>query len=443
MNKNPKSNIVSKLEQIIVLVFLFGLIAVCSTGQKESIVPPGQEIREEEYNIPIEPKKWAFLFYDDADFSNAFDPLDPFSEQVCSNENLNVLVLQDRNDSSAKVWYIDENHQQQKLKVMKEVNMGDYQTLREFLDYAKSKCSAEKYILSFYDHGSGWEGACVDVTSGGDQLTMDEIQRALIDAGGVDLVCYSAPCLMGALESVYELRDCTKVYIGSEEYSGYIWWWYTVGDISETLKQNPDITNLELAELIIQSIYQHSFEWASFSNEDLTMSAIRTDKISEVMNAVDNLSVILINQINESYSLVNSVYPDVLSFGTGSFLDAYDLFEKCHSSTSDETMHSQLERVMQALSDAVIAECHGTNMENAHGLTIYFPDTSKQAYKTRYGTSSYGLDFSAHTHWDEFLDAYYSMSAAGKNLQKQDTSKPYIPDTNGLYPRRCLNRQDY
>ena len=146
---------------------------------------------------------------------------------------------------------------------MKEVNMGDYQTLRDFLDYAKSKCAAERYILSFYDHGSGWEGACIDITSGDDLLLMDEIQRALTDAGGVDMVCFSAPCLMGALESVYELRNCTEVYIGSEETSGYIWWWYTMGDICETLKQNPDITNLEFADIIIQSIYRNSFNWKS------------------------------------------------------------------------------------------------------------------------------------------------------------------------------------
>ena len=98
---------------------------------------------------------------------------------------------------------------------------------------------------------------------------------------------------------------------------------------------------------------------------------------------------------------------------------------------------------MQALADAVIVECHGTNMENAHGLSIYFPDTSKHFYKANYGASNYGLDFSAHTHWNEFLDAYYGMSPASKSLQKQDTSKPFIPDTDGFYPKRCLIDQDY
>ncbi|NIM14282.1 MAG: hypothetical protein GTO45_19785 [Candidatus Aminicenantes bacterium] len=431
MNKNPKKQVFFMLAPIMALVFLIGLIPSCS---RESVIPESG-ITEQEYDIPIKAKKWAFLLYDDAEF-NGYDPLEDFADEACSNEYLNILVLQDTENSNPYIWYIDEDHQKQKLKQMKEVNMGDYQTLRDFLDYAKSKCAAERYILSFYDHGSGWEGACLDITSGSDQLLMDELQRALTDAGGVDMVCFSAPCLMGALESVYELRNCAEVYIGSEETSGYIWWWYTVGDICETLKQNPDITNLELAEIIIQSIYRNSFNWESFSNEDMTMSAVRTDKIEKVINALEALSIDLTNQIDQSYSLVNPVYPNVCSFGSGRFLDAYDLFEKCRDSTADAALQGKLDRVMQALADAVIAECHGSNMENAHGLTIYFPDTSKYAYKTTYGNPGYGLDFSAHTQWDEFLEAYFARSGTSAIQQKKDIPGPYIPDTDGFYPRR-------
>ncbi len=433
MNKKTKSKIFLKLVPILVLVLLIGLMTSCSTKQTES---GGEEpeFQEEEYDVPITAKKWAFLLYDDSEFEG-FDPLNDFVDEACSNENLNIIVLQDSNYYNPRIWYIDENHQKQQLKNMKEVNMGDYQTLRDFLDYAKRKCSAEKYILSFYDHGYGWEGACIDVTSNHDRLTMDEMQAALTDAGGVDMVCFSAPCRMGALESVYELRNCTEVYIGSEESSGYIWWWYPMRDICETLKQNPDIAILELAEIIIQSIYLHSFDWRSYSNADLTMSAIRTDKMGEVIHAVDALSTDLTNQMNESYSLFNQVYSDVLSLGYGRSLDAYDLFEKCHSTTSNAALRSKLERVIQALSDAVFAECHGSNMENAHGLSIYFPDFSQVGYKTFYGDPSYGLDFSADTHWDEFLDAYLDMFSPSTTQQREDVSTPYIPDTDGFYPR--------
>jgi len=67
MNKKTKSKIFFKLAPILVLVFLIGLMASCSTGQGES---NGQETgsQDKEYDVPITAKKWALLLYDDAEF---------------------------------------------------------------------------------------------------------------------------------------------------------------------------------------------------------------------------------------------------------------------------------------------------------------------------------------------------------------------------------------
>lgn len=424
MKKHFKNKIFFKpLQACVILLCLVCFIASCKTGKQE------ETTEQKEYNVPIEAKEWAFLLYDDADFNNAFDPLQDFAESAYSNEYVNVMVIQDKEHGPAKIWYIDENHDTKLLKEMGEINMGDYQVLRDFLDYSKSKCSAQRYILSFYNHGSAWEGACNDGTSSNDLLAMDEIQRALADTGGVDIVCFSAPCLMGALESVYELRDLVEVYIGSEEYSGYVWWFDTMGVICDTLKQSPDISNIQLGEQIIQSIEQHSVDWPQYVS-DLTMSAVRTDRIVELANAVDALSVDFVAQINESASLVNQVYDNVFSLGSGRYLDVYDFAEKCHGSTSDAGLRTRLERVMETLSNAVFAQCRGSSMENAHGLSIYFPDTSQFEYKTYYGNPQHRLDFSADTSWDEFLTAYFNISGPTATY----SVKPFIPDTGGLYP---------
>ncbi|HDM67216.1 MAG TPA: hypothetical protein ENG62_02385 [Thermoplasmatales archaeon] len=55
--------------------------------------------------------------------------------------------------------------------------------------------------------------ACLDETNDNGWLTMDGVQQALIASGGVDVICSTAPCLMGAFELVYELRNCVKLYI--------------------------------------------------------------------------------------------------------------------------------------------------------------------------------------------------------------------------------------
>ena len=90
--------------------------------------------------------KWTWLFYDDADFNNAFDPLETFTKEAYSGENLDVIVLQDTNYGPAKIWYINENHEHELLEEWGEIDMGDSQTLQDFLEYGKTNYPAKRII---------------------------------------------------------------------------------------------------------------------------------------------------------------------------------------------------------------------------------------------------------------------------------------------------------
>jgi hypothetical protein len=117
---------------------------------------------KEESPKPI--KKWTFLLYDDADFKDAYDPLDtypgsgilPFYNLVSSDANINYLVLRDRIDTEACYYKIDESNHLVLLQKLGEQNMGSPGTLSNFIKYAKENYPAERYITAFYDHGGGW-----------------------------------------------------------------------------------------------------------------------------------------------------------------------------------------------------------------------------------------------------------------------------------------------
>jgi hypothetical protein len=418
MYKKEKGLTITRLAKIVVpLVFITFFITTCNLSQS--------------HNSPVGQKKWSFLFYDDADFNRAYDPFRDFKNYMCSSENLNVLILRDQEYGPAKIWYVDKDHNPICLKELGEINMGDYQSLYDFVDYSKENYPAERYIISFYNHGAAWQGACIDKASDNDILTMDEMQRALTNTGGVDIVCFSAPCLMGALESVYELRNCTDIYMGSEEGSGYIIWLRAMEQICETLNQNPDITSIKLGEEIIGIINQNTMPLQSNDLNILTMSAIRTDRINEVIQAVEELSLYYLSHFDASCSFIQSVYNSVLVFGNGFSMDLYDFAERCHDVETDPAVISKLEHVMESLSDAVIAKCNGSRTSNAHGLSIYFPNSPSYSYDPRYGDSNYGLDFSTDTHWDEFLDAYFSAFSVEKN---QEVVDHLIHASDGLFP---------
>ena len=375
-------------------------------------------------------KKWTFMLYDDADFSNAYDPLNDFAANIRSDDDLNVLVLQDTEGASASIKWIREDGEPITVNVSGEVNMGSYDALYDFLEYVKNEYPADKYIISFYDHGAGWMGACVDVTSDNDILTMDEMQRALTDAGGVNIVCFSAPCLMGALESAYELRNCTEVYIASENYSGYMWWIETMHDIFSEIKSDPEISCDQLGDAIITSIRRNSYDYGEQYCMNLTMSAVCSENMNELKDAIDEVSVAYLSNIEKFRDHADSLYNNITMFG-GLFADVYDFAENFLILEDDPDIRSKLENVKSAFLDVLISECRGSGWPNAHCLSIYFPVLPQAYYSTNYYDAGYGLDFTRDTHWDEVLSA---LRGVGKI--KEDIHMDIIPaGTNGFIYR--------
>ena len=98
---------------------------------------------------------------------------------------------------------------------MGELNMGDPQTLVEFVTWAMRNYPADRYYLALDDHGAGvaglaWDDSNLDQEKKTDKLTNLELYSALkrITNNGaqkLDLLAYEA-CLMGLFENAYDVR---------------------------------------------------------------------------------------------------------------------------------------------------------------------------------------------------------------------------------------------
>ncbi len=379
---------------------------------------------------------WTVLFYDDADFSNAYDPYADFVADAHSDDNVNVLILQDTNYGPARIYYVHEFHNVSLEAYWGERDMGSYITLRDFIHYGKTHYPADRYLLALYDHGGGWAGACTDVTDGG-WLLMDDIKQAISAVGNVDILCFTAPCLMGAIESVYELRDCVDIYIGSEDLSGFAFWHGIMGDICDVLNNSSQLSNEDIAEMIIQFVAANQY-WPS---EYMTMSAIKASAVGAVALQVDAFSQYAIANIWDIFNNVWQARNLVWEFGYGGSyeveeIDLYDFAEQYASLDSDPGVAQILQDLMDNLDTAVIAECHNSGQLRANGLTIYFPDNSND-YNEYYPTVS--LDFLEDTDWNGFLELYleydvpvllqhYASSWKGNHVEITWTLKDSNPE---------------
>ncbi len=372
-------------------------LAVCMAAAcgDDSSTGPGAQV-----------KAWTFMFYDQADAPlGSYDPMDDFCARVASGDNVDFVVLRDTNGDSARIWHVTSGHEPLLCEEVGEVNMGDGRTLFDFIDYCKTNFPARRYVLAFYGHGGGWRGACFDRTSQYDPLTMDEIAAAAGDAGGVDLVVFTSNCFMAAVESAYELRNCAEVYVGSENFCGYAFWDAPMGDISMAMHRSPGMTNEELAQVIVEAVWEHRDMW---SEEDwyhnLTVSAIWPDSLGPLVEALDALAVDYLSSPSRLHARVSWVYFKICMFGQ-EVVDIYHLAHCLLISEDRDSTRTRLETVKQRLLEVVICECHDP-VWSAHGVSVYFPYMSEYGCDPEYGAAGTALDFAEHTRWDELLNEY-------------------------------------
>jgi hypothetical protein len=348
-------------------------------------------------------KPWTTLYYIDNDYDGGFtDPLQQiFIDEINSSDRVNVVVIQDKLDEPAYMYYIDENHNITVLEELGEVNMADWVILKDFIAYGKQNYPADRYLLWVYDHGGAWKGACLDETNNHNAIgiQMDGYQKALSETGGVDIIVFLA-CLMSSIEAVYELRDLVDFVVGSEDLAYCSWFDGICGRANELLT-NPSILTTEEVAIKIVDFFP---EQNNPPQNKLTMSAIKADKISNLANTLSDLIKYYCQHWLRNYNIVKKAFDNTFLLSDldewAKVFEVYDLkdfIEELPPCTKREA-------VLNAFDEAVIKEVHGTDMVETNGLSIFFqPRASPYRLFRGYTNKNLGLDFPKDTYWNEFL----------------------------------------
>ena len=389
-----------------------------------------------------EKMKWTFLFYDDADFEQGFDPIVDFKNSMPSGENVTVLIIRDihatnasftnykinrsADDLTAAIYYVDNDSKLVLLKELGEVNMGDPETLSDFIKYGKDNFPADRYILSFYDHGGGYSGACSDDTSN-DWLYMTEMRGALEVSGGVDIIMFSAPCLMGAIDAMYEVKDQTKVYIGSENLSGYAYWKEGMKKVKEVINVTPDIDTYEMGKKIVSglndtlAITENSYPGSS---RGFTMCAARTDRMNDVISLFKSICAHYLNDQQKFNDFMDNNYDKIETYNDWN-MDLISLLNQMIIYENDQNIIADLENLKVKVNEMIIQEFHGANFPDSTGLALYCPNKLERNLNSGYSD----IAFSRETQWDKLLINYFTL----KNVNKTKINPGKIFNYNREY----------
>ncbi|MBD2464386.1 pre-peptidase C-terminal domain-containing protein [Oscillatoria sp. FACHB-1407] len=290
-----------------------------------------------------------------------------------------------------------------------EANMGDANTLRNFLDWSMSNYQADNYALIVWGHGSGTEVAFDDITN--DALSANEFNSVL---GGlsdtIDLVGMDA-CLMGTVEFAHAIRDNASVFVGSQENIPGTSWDYAT--TLQDLVANPAMTASQFGSSIVNryaQTYPLNIEYPVDEKDLETLSAIdltamRDSNPFNLSSALSDFANAVMYTATDSdlqaLGSTRNTYSN--QYGEGSFPDYVDighLFSNVvNNSWISTDIRAAAQDVLTAYTNTIISNFTAT-ADRSTGLSIYFSARGKYPSSNHLEVTS---NFVNDTLWDNFL----------------------------------------
>ncbi|HIE08505.1 MAG TPA: hypothetical protein EYP65_01490 [Armatimonadetes bacterium] len=370
--------------------------------------------------LPRATRVWTVMVYMGADNDMDEVALDDLNEmeKAGSTDNFTVVVQLDRRGGGAKRYLVVKDDDPTKvgsqlLEDLGEVNMGDPQTLADFVRWGVETYPAQHYMLVLWNHGTGWvprvvrprPRAIVYDDTDNDQLSTPELREALSRAGAfVDILGFDA-CLMQMTEIAYEVRGYARYMVASEENEPWEGWPYD--RVLSNLVSNPTMTPLELAKAIVDEYiaYVDSTGW--------TLSVADLSRMDEVGKALDKLAKALADAWSQQkedilLAIEQTQRFDIVGIFGGQYSDYRDLAHFAYLLTEgvgDPAVKGAASSLLDALSGAVpYSRYKGDAVKDAQGLSIYLPDSFTTPLEKRTKLNQYrSLPLAQDTYWDEFL----------------------------------------
>ncbi len=360
---------------------------------------------------------WTLIVFmsSDNDLSDAaVEDIDEMIK-VGSTDRVNVIVLRDSSDPRAhtKIYHIQNN----KAVVIKDfgsnIDTGNWHELVDLFKLAQEQYPAQKYMVTVWNHGNGWEknatgkiekGIAYDDNSGNNistkQLGEALKEIAVLRGKKIDLVTTDA-CLMQMVEVAYEFKDYADYFAASEEVEPGQGWPYT--EILAAVTKRPEMGALELGKNIAR-LYVESYKNGSQEGDLATFSVVSLPELSE---AVDTLPA-LVNSLSNLGPLRPRFVEKLLfaqSYEAPEYVDLLDFISNVRPVLSKNLPATEaLNKAEAAFLNAIKYETHwGKDVKKSRGISIWLPkeeipDGFMDDYKT--------LQFEQKVNWTKLINSY-------------------------------------
>lgn len=395
---------------------------------------------------PPDQSVWTLMFYVAADNDLTFSLKNKHLalQAAAQHANLNILLLMDHAASADTQLY-------QLLPdglltytpgnvpwLASEMDMGDPETLRHFVSWALEEYPADLTYLNIANHGKGTQGIAWDAQSSS-FLPVSELSEALNSATNgqpIDVLHYDA-CLMAMFEGAYDVRGAADYLVASQNLAWSLFAFTDYANAAADASSPRDFAS------DIAQIYHESLTIESDGYPD-TISAIDLSQIEQVNERLNELVAAL--DPNLHLTALREARTDTQKFDSRNYyqidnqdeyLDLYDLALKIQERIADSTVQAGTQALMESIEEAVIVEHHFSDeaygrhwdVENAHGLSIYFPSAPSSGAESDYQRylNDQLFTFTQESQYDELLAGVLSGLTP---IDAPDDPPPALP----IYP---------
>ena len=398
-------------------------------------------------------KPWTIMIYMAGDNDlNSFCWLDLAElKSVGSSDALNIVVQIDTMRAKlTRRYYVTKKQTRQKdvVQTLKETDTGDPAVASAFFEWAIRNYPAERYLVGFWNHGSGIDETDVYAGTRGargvplsrgkarvaashpvrralfsttrrqvlgrrtraiayddsakDFLDNKELAKVLANTAAaaghpVDVLGLDA-CLMAMVELAYEMRDTAGVIVSSQQLEPGDGWPYN--KVAGAIAANPAITARELASRIVREYV------ASYTDDSVTQSAVDTSAVAPLARSVSELATTLIAGLDDAtlYRAIDRSVKSAQRFDTKDFVDLASLAGLLAKNAPGTPVAAAATRVLGEIRSPALVIAQGKkgkDVKDAEGVSIYMPQLEPDT-EVDYAR----LDFAHDTRWPDFLRAW-------------------------------------
>jgi hypothetical protein len=310
---------------------------------------------------------------------------------------------------------------------MREQNMGDTETFKDFVKWGKENYPAKHYLVILWNHGSGWSKNQIAETK---SISYDDTDRSYITTNQlswamkeltahsgekIDVLSFDA-CLMAMYEVADSLSTSADYMVASEDVEpgdGYPY-----NNILRSFYRSFDKSPEALSRIIVKE-YGRSYTNGSQGEMSVTHSALNLLYMEELkfhidqwVNAIDNSNVHT-DDLKYWAKIAQNYYVE-------HYKDLGDYVSIVHTRLKAKNENEEIigaqgvinasDRLLQTIEYAIVENFTSRVFENSTGLAIYLPVNWRDTITWNTGSSRdrrpkyLKLNFAQTTLWDEYLD---------------------------------------